>query len=168
MTQSPGRAAPRGEGPLTPRYLASAGIVAALYAALTLLFAPISFSQVQFRVAEALTLLPVLSRASVPGLFLGCLAANFLAGQPWQDVVFGSLATLAAAALTRMLRRSVWLAALMPVLLNAAVVGSVLHVVYGLPLLLSVLTVGAGEAAVCYLLGVPLVKVLDARGIRLE
>lgn len=153
---------------LKPRSLAISGVVGALYAALALLFAPISFSQIQFRVAEALTLLPVLSGASVPGLFVGCLAANFIAGQPWQDVVFGSLATLAAGIFTRLLRKNVWLAAAMPVLINALVVGAMLHFVYGLPLVMSILTVGAGEAAVCCLLGVPLVKVLGARGVTLE
>ena len=35
-----------------------AGLVAALYVALVLAFAPLSFGAVQFRVAEVLTLLP--------------------------------------------------------------------------------------------------------------
>lgn len=147
--------------------LAAAGLVAALYAALTLLFAPISFSQIQFRVAEALTLLPVLSAASVPGLFAGCLISNLVTGQPWQDVVFGSLATLLAALLTRRLRRNIWLAGLMPVIINAVVIGLMLSLMYGLHFYISFLTVGAGQAAVCYFLGVPLVRLLTQRGISL-
>ncbi|HQA97894.1 MAG TPA: QueT transporter family protein, partial [Clostridia bacterium] len=95
------------------RSLAAGGLVAAAYIALTLLFAPISFSQIQFRISEALTLLPVLSPAAVPGLFIGCLGANLLTGQPWQDVVFGSLASLAAAVFTHRFRQKLWLAALM-------------------------------------------------------
>lgn len=151
--------------PLSVRSLAAAGIVAALYIALTLLFAPVSFGQIQFRVAEALTLLPVLSPSSVPGLFVGCLLANLLAGQPWQDVAFGSLATLAAALLTRRLRANVWLAALPPVAVNALVIGGLLYFVYGLHPYISFLTVFAGQAAVCFLLGVPLVKLLESRGV---
>ncbi|MDI9520409.1 MAG: QueT transporter family protein [Bacillota bacterium] len=147
--------------------LAAGGIIAALYVALTMLFAPISFGQIQFRISEALTLLPVLSVSSVPGLFVGCLLSNLIAGQPWQDVVFGSLATLVAAILTRQFRKNIWLAALMPVVMNAAVIGLMLHFVYGLPLYISFLTVGAGQALVCYLLGVPMVKVLESRKINL-
>ena len=153
---------------LTTRSLAAAGIVAALYTALTLIFAPISFAQIQFRISEALTLLPVLSPASVPGLFVGCLISNLITGQPWQDVVLGSLASLAAALLTRRFRERFWLAALMPVLLNALVIGAMLWLVYGLHPYISFLTVGAGQAAVCYLLGVPLVSLLKKRGIPLE
>lgn len=153
---------------LTTRALAASGIVAALYTALTLLFAPISFAQIQFRISEALTLLPVMSAASVPGLFIGCLLANLVTGQPWQDVLFGSLATLMAAVLTRRFRQKIWLAALMPVLLNALVIGAMLWLVYGLHPYISFLTVGAGQAAVCYLLGVPLVSLMKKRGITLE
>ena len=153
---------------LTTRSLAAAGIVAALYTALTLIFAPISFAQIQFRISEALTLLPVMSSASVPGLFIGCLISNLITGQPWQDVLFGSLATLIAALLTRRFREKIWLAALMPVVINAFVIGAMLWLVYGLHPYISFLTVGAGQAIVCYLLGVPMVKVLEKRGITLE
>jgi uncharacterized membrane protein len=149
------------------RSLAAGGLVAAAYIALTLLFAPISFSQIQFRVSEALTLLPVLSPAAVPGLFIGCLGANLLTGQPWQDVVFGSLASLAAAVLTRRFRQKLWLAALMPVAVNAVVIGLMLYAVYGLHPYISLLTVGAGQAVVCYGLGVPLVRVLEKRNLTL-
>lgn len=150
---------------MTARSLAMAGITAAAYVALTLLFMPISFAQIQFRVAEALTLLPLLSPSSVPGLFIGCLVSNLITGQPWQDVVFGSLATLLAALLTRRLRKNVWLAALMPVAVNAVVIGLMLYSVYGLHPWISFLTVGAGQAAVCYLLGVPMVRLLVKRGV---
>jgi uncharacterized membrane protein len=149
------------------RSLAAGGLVAAAYIALTLLFAPISFSQIQFRVSEALTLLPVLSPAAVPGLFIGCLGANLLTGQPWQDVVFGSLASLAAAVLTRRFRQKLWLAALMPVAVNAVVIGLMLYAVHGLHPYISLLTVGAGQAVVCYGLGVPLVRVLEKRNLTL-
>lgn len=149
---------------LTPKSLAQGGIIAALYAALTLLFAPISFGDIQFRVAEALTLLPILTPSAVPGLFVGCLIANLLAsGVGWMDVVFGSLATLLAAVLTRQLRRFNWLAALMPVLANGLIVGGVLSHVLSLPFLPTACTVALGEAAVCYMLGLPLINLLRTR-----
>ena len=150
------------------RSLAMGGIVEALCTALTLLFARISVSQTQFRISEALTLLPVLASSSVPGLFIGCLVSNLITGQPWQDVVFGSLATLAAALLTRRFRRNIWLAALMPVAVNALVIGLMLYFLYGLHPCISILTVGAGQAAVCFALGVPMVNFMKKMGVTLE
>ena len=61
---------------LTPRSLCMSAVIAALYAALTLLLAPISYGPIQLRLSEALTLLPMLLPQAVPGLFVGCLIAN--------------------------------------------------------------------------------------------
>ena len=62
--------------------LTRGAIIAALYAALTLLLAPISYGEVQFRLAEALTVLPVVLPEAVPALAVGCLLANILGGCP--------------------------------------------------------------------------------------
>ena len=62
------------------RSLCLSAIIAALYTALTLGFQAISFGAIQFRVSEALTLLPVLFPQAVPGLAIGCLLSNLLAG----------------------------------------------------------------------------------------
>lgn len=78
------------------------GLIAAVYAVLGLVFYPISFGVYQIRVAEALTVLPFVTRAAVPGLFIGCLLANIYGGFGWQDIIFGSALTLIAALLTRM------------------------------------------------------------------
>ncbi len=93
---------------LTPLRLAQAGLVAALYVTLCLPFASFSFGLVQFRLAEALTVLPALSAGAVPGLFLGCLLSNILNPNNLGliDILGGSLATLAAAALTHIFARS--------------------------------------------------------------
>ena len=138
------------------RFLLRAAVIAALYAAITLLLAPISYGPLQFRVSEALTLLPILIPAAVPGLTIGCLVANLVGSStPW-DMVFGTLATLAAALLTRRFRGRPLLAAAPPVLVNAVVVGLVIALVNGLPLWLTMTEVGVGELGVCYLLGLPL------------
>ena len=138
-----------------------AGMIAALYAALTLLLQAVSFGPVQFRVAEALTVLPELFPQAVPGLTLGCLIANLVgSGSVW-DVVFGTLATLFAALLTRRLRSRDWLAALPPVILNAVIVGVVLSLTLGDTLLLPTMgTIALGEAVVVYALGLPLLLAL--------
>ena len=138
------------------RDLSIAAVIAALYAALTVFFAPISYGAVQYRVAEALTLLPVLFPQAVPGLALGCLLSNLIGGYGVWDVVFGTLATLIAALLTYRLRKNVWLAAAPPVLVNAVVVGLLLHFVLALPLIPTIATVGFGQLVVVYVLGVPL------------
>lgn len=144
------------------RSLCLSALVAALYAALTLLLQPISYGAVQFRVSEALTLLPALLPQAIPGLGLGCFLANLLGGNgPW-DLLVGTLATLLAALLTRRLRGSLWLAALPPILCNALRGGPMLAVILPAPLWPTVLTVGAGEAAVVLLLGAPLAKGLQA------
>ncbi len=141
-------------------YLVTGAVVAALYAALTILLAPISYGAIQFRVAEALTVLPILAPSAVPGLAIGCLIANIIGGFGWMDIVFGTLATLLAAVLTRSLRKFPWFATLMPVITNGLIVGGVLSVTLQLPFWPTAATVALGEAAVCYMLGLPLVKLL--------
>lgn len=143
------------------REMAVAGLIGALYVTLCLVLYPFSFGPVQLRVSEALTLLPVVTPAAVPGLFVGCLIANlFSPGAGLPDIVFGSLATLAAALLSRKLRaHPVW-AALPPVVINGVVVGLVLHYTLGFPLLETMLTVSAGQAIACYGLGLALLWAL--------
>ena len=150
------------------RSLCMAAIIAALYAALTLGFQAISYGAVQFRVSEAMTLLPVLFPEAVPGLAVGCLISNLFnpMGATIYDVVFGTLATLLAAVLTRRIKGSIWLRALPPVLCNAVIIGLVLTYAYGIDMLwMNMLTVGLGQAVVCYVLGVPLIKLLEKQPI---
>ena len=81
-------------------FLMQASLIAAIYAAITIALAPISYGQIQVRVAEALTILPAFTPAAIPGLFVGCIVANLYGGGGIIDVVFGSLATLMAAYLS--------------------------------------------------------------------
>ena len=135
--------------------LARGAIIAALYATLTLLLAPISYGEIQIRLAEALTLLPILLPEAVPALAVGCLLANVLSGCTVFDIVFGTLATLLAAVCTRRLRERQLLASAMPVLFNGVIVGAVVHFAYApvIPLPLCMLSVALGEAVACMLLG---------------
>ena len=131
----------------SPSYkIALSALIAALYAGLAMALAPLSFGPVQFRVAEALTLLPFFVPEAVPGLFAGCLLA---------DVVLGSAATLAAAWLTSRMP-NVWLAAVPPVAVNAAVVGVYLAFLTGTPVWLSVVYIALSQSAICFGIGVPL------------
>ena len=142
--------------------LARGAIIAALYAVLTLLLQPLSYGEVQIRFSEALTLLPILMPEAVPALAVGCLLANVLGGCMIVDIVFGTLATLLAAICTRRLRERFWLAALMPVLFNGVIVGEVVHYCYApmIALPLCMLSVAAGEAVACLVVGPVLLRVL--------
>jgi uncharacterized membrane protein len=100
--------------------LTRAALIAALYSAMTIPLGAISSqSFLQFRPAEALTMLPLLFAEAVPGLAIGCMIANIFGGYGIYDIVFGALITLAAAILTRKIKKPL-LAGLPPVLLNAA------------------------------------------------
>lgn len=151
---------------LTTRSLCVSAVIAALYAALTLLLAPISFGAVQLRVSEALTLLPMAMPQAIPGLFVGCLVANLYTGL-LTDIIFGSLATLLAAVGTYLLRRIPALAAACPVLTNAVIVGLVVAKSANLPIWLTMLQIGAGELG-AVLLGFVLLRALGRTKIGLN
>ena len=147
---------------LSSRYIAQVGVIAGLYAALTVVLAPISYGPIQLRVSEALTVLPYLTSAAVPGLFIGCLVANIFGGLGIYDVVGGSLLTLLAAFLTYLVagtRRPI-LAPLPPVLVNSLGVSLYLHLLFELPYWLTVIYIGIGEIATCFVLGYPLLLIV--------
>ena len=145
----------------TTRSICISAVIAALYAALTLLLAPISYGDWQCRVSEALTMLPILMPQAIPGLFVGCILANLLGPSAGiTDIVFGSLATLIAAIGTWYFRKNKWLAAACPVVANGLIVGAVLSYSFSLPFWLTALQVAAGEL-VAVLLGCLLVKALS-------
>ena len=137
-------------------FIAQAAMVAAIYVVLTLVGASFSYGEVQVRISEALTILPVFTPAAIPGLFIGCLISNILGGCILPDIIFGSLATLIGAIFTWMLRnKSKYLAPLPPIIANVIVVPFVLRYGYQVPLPIPfmMLTVGIGEVISCGVLG---------------
>lgn len=145
------------------KLLAQAAIIAALYAALTVMIMPASYGIMQLRVSEALTILPIFTPAAIPGLFIGCIVANLVSPVGLIDVVIGSAATLIAAVLTYKLRDNKIVALLPPVLANAVLVGFELYKFYnvGFSLPACMFWVGLGEAAAVYVLGFPLSLFLE-------
>lgn len=144
----------------TPREMATAGIIAALYAVLSYFSSVfgIAYGPVQCRFSEALCVLPFLTPAATPGLFLGCLVANLLSPYGALDIVFGSLATLLAALWTQRTHCK-WLAPLPPVICNAVIIGAVVTVqqvpaeLFWGTFAYNAITIGLGEALACYILG---------------
>ena len=138
-------------------FVCQAGIIAAMYVALTYVFAPISFGAVQVRIAEALTILPIFTPAAIPGLFTGCLLGNILGGGVIWDVIFGSIATLLGAIGTYLLKKkNPIFGTIPPILANTLIVPFVLRYAYGVddmafPLI--VLSILGGEILSCGVLG---------------
>lgn len=144
-------------------FLTQAAMIAAIYVVLTVIFAPISFSVGQIRIAEALTILPVFTPAAIPGLFIGCLVGNVIAGAILPDIIFGSLATLLGACFTYLLRKqNKFLAPIPPILSNTIIIPFILRYAYGMkhavPFMM--LMVGIGEVISCGVLGLILYAAL--------
>lgn len=171
-------------------FVAQAGMIAAVYAACTLVallfLQGLAWGPVQFRISEALVVLAVLTPAAVPGLTIGCVIANLanivISGTGalgLLDVVFGSLATLVGALWCRKFADNPAIALLGPVVANAVIVPAYLPLLlqglgfYTIPFttisldgayvpmyLFGLIATGIGEAVVVYVLGLPLLKAL--------
>ncbi len=146
---------------LNTRQIALNGIVAGLYAAITILTASFAYGNIQFRISEALMMLLLFEPSLTVGLTIGCLIANLFSTVSVLDIVIGTAATLLACLLTTRIKKPA-LAPLPTILVNAVMVGAMLSWLY-MPseqfwygLLVFGGEVGAGEAAVLYVLGLPL------------
>jgi len=146
--------------------MAQGAIIAALYAALTILFAPISYGAVQVRISEAFTILPLFTPAAIPGLFIGCLLANILGGAIVWDIIFGSIATLIGAALGYLLRFNRWLVPIPTIVSNSVIIPFILKYGYAIdmPIGLLIVYIAIGEIIGCYLLGELLGSAILRRG----
>lgn len=146
-------------------YWLHAAMIAAIYTVLTMLFRPISYGMMQVRISEALTILPFLTPAAIPGLAIGCLIANVLGPYGLLDVVVGTAATTLAAVATSKIKGKKW-APMPPVLINAVLIGAMLYYLFlgspeQTPLWSLMLWVGAGQLLACYGLGYPLLLLLE-------
>jgi len=148
-------------------YLCRAALIAAIYVVLTLFSSMLGLSSgvIQVRLSEMLCILPIFTPSAIPGLAVGCLCSNLLTGAIWQDILFGTLATLLGAIGTHLLRKFKWLAPIPPVISNTVIVPFVLAYAYkyvrALPF--SMPTVGIGEIISIYLLGMVLYHALEKK-----
>ena len=163
------------------KFLARSAMIAAIYFVLSAVLAPISFGLVQARVSEALGLLPVMTSTGIAGVTVGCIltnawgaasGANILGAA---DILFGSLATLVAAIITRSLKgvRIKGLAipaSLPPVLVNAVVIGAEFSFaetgqIFGPAFLINAVYIGLGQLLSCTVLGVAMVYIFEKKGL---
>lgn len=136
-------------------FMVYASAIAAIYVTLTMLFAPIAFGPIQFRISEVLCILPCFTPAAVPGVVIGCLLANLLCGAAALDVIFGTAATLIGAFGSYALRRTRWAVCIPPILSNTVIIPWVLRFAYGSVDLIPIamVTVGIGEILAIGVLG---------------
>lgn len=138
-------------------YVCYAGIIAALYTVLTCIVGAFGLANgaIQFRISEALCILPFFTPAAIPGLTIGCLLSNILISAVWQDIVFGTLATLIGALGAYALRKAPAFVPLPTVISNTVIIPFVLAYGYGFEdgIGFLMLTVGIGEVLSAYVAG---------------
>ncbi len=152
---------------LTSRLVKTA-LIAAIYAVLTIILAPISYGPVQFRLSEILVLLAFIDPIYIIGLTLGCFLANLFGGLGIMDLVFGTIATflsVSAISLTSKFIKhrltSLIISSLWPTIFNGVIIGWMLNYVLQVPLLLTMFQVGIGEFVVVTIIGVPVFKLIS-------
>ncbi len=155
-------------------------MIAAIYTVLTLVLAPISYGNMQVRISEALTMLPLIYAPSIYGVTLGCFLSNLIGAMigvnatGYIDAVVGTLATLLAAYFTYKAKDIKFknvpvVSMLMPVVFNFFFVGAELGYLF-MPdnFLLGTVINGAWVAlgeVIAVILGFILVKALDKTDI---
>ena len=163
---------------LNGRAIAVSAMIAAVYTAVSLALSLFSFGVMQIRVAEFLTLLPVLSPLGIYGVTVGCLLTNIVGtvlGLTMPvDILFGTLATAIAAVLSYLLRnvrikRLAIPAALPPILINGLIIGLEWTWLSGSfqwdVFWTCAVSVAAGQIIPCLVLGVLLVWILEKKGL---
>ncbi|CEQ17551.1 QueT transporter family protein [Paraclostridium sordellii] len=154
--------------------LVMTSLVAAIYAVLTLVLGAISYGPIQFRIAEIMVLLAFIKKDYIWGLTIGCFLANVIGPYGAPDIVFGTTATFLsvyAIYLTGKVMKgkkyAILIASIWPTLINAIIIGFMLNIFVGMPLILSMIQVGFGEFVVITIIGVPVYKIIGKKYIKL-
>ena len=165
------------------KVLVTSALIAAIYCALTLALSWISFGNMQFRIAEALTLLPVISPHAIVGVTFGCALSNMIGyfmgvnilGA--MDILFGTLASFVAAVLTWLFRnvrvkKLPLLSAFFPVIVNAVVIGAELSVLFtgkisAEPFFINAVSVFIPQLVICFSAGLILVRYIEKNNVKI-
>lgn len=152
---------------ITTDYLVKSAMIAALYVAVTLVFQPVSYGQVQFRISEIFVLFAFIDPLYIFGLTLGCAIANFFSPMGIFDIIFGTTATFIALLFIVKIRKiigynlkAIIIASLGPVISNGIIIGAELNYLFQLPLIITMAYVALGELLVVSILGVFIFKTL--------
>lgn len=142
------------------KYIIKSAIIAAIYFILTLIFAPISYSLMQIRIAECLSVLAYFTPAAIPGLALGCLLSNLSSPFGLVDIVLGTLATAISAYLATKIKNK-FLVPLPYIIINALFIGGILSYMMHVNFAIAALWVSVGQALAIYILGLPLIIIIE-------
>lgn len=142
---------------------ATAALIASTYSTMTIVLGSLGYSWVQVRISEALTPLPFLMGVpSVIGLALGCIIANLFSPVGLPDMIFGPLLTLFAAILSwKASFGKRFLACVYPVIVNSLGVSAYVSSFYGVPYIVSIMTIAIGEFIAAVLVGYPLLIIFE-------
>lgn len=154
------------------RLVVYSGVIAALYAVLTLPMAQFAFGPIQFRLAEVLTVLPAFAAGYIPGVSLGCFIANLLNPNNLGpvDIIFGTLATVIAGIFTRLIgKKNKILGIIPPIISNGLIVGGYLPFllvdegssVTAQAVIISMVEVAASEAVLLIIIGIPFILLIE-------
>jgi len=165
---------------MNTKTFAKVAMIAAIYTVMTLALAPISYGNLQVRLSEMLTMLPLVYQPSIIGVTVGCFLSNLLGAlmgvnpTGYLDAIVGTLATLLAAICTWKLRNVKFgklpiLSMLMPVIFNFVIIGLELGYLFMpdnlvMGTLINGTWVALGEV-ICVILGYILVKALRKTNI---
>ncbi len=133
-------------------------VVAAIYAALTLGIAPLSYGAVQLRFAEMLTLLCFYRKEYGIALIFGCAISNLFSPLGMLDMIFGVASTVFAVVTIPHVKK-LWIASLFPTISMGFIAWELW--ILGSPFWFSLLTCALGEFVVVSLLGVPVFTLLQ-------
>ncbi|WP_342508083.1 QueT transporter family protein [Sporosarcina sp. FSL K6-2383] len=148
--------------------LATSGIIAALYVAVTLLVAPFGFTNVQFRLSEMFNHLVVFNKKFIFAIVLGVFVANLFSPLGLYDLFFGVAQSLIALTITifsakfisGILKRMLFNTAVFTFLM--CIIAFELNLALELPFLFTWLTVAVGEFVVMAV-GIPIMLALNKR-----
>lgn len=133
-------------------------LVAALYVVLTVLIAPLSYQDIQFRFSEVLVLLCFYRRDYVYSLIIGCFISNLFSPMAL-DIIFGTFHTAISVILISH-SKNLFIATLIPTILMP-IIAFELYYFLGLPFFVSLLTTMIGEFVVVSIIGYTLFKLME-------
>lgn len=159
------------------KFIVINGLIAALYVVFTAPFANIAYGPIQFRIAEVLTILPIFSAGTIPGVTLGCFIANLINPNNLGpvDIIGGTLATLIAGYFSWLIgKKNKPLGIIPPIVFNGLIVGGYLPFLLIDPgstvtvqaIGISMLSVAGSEAVLLVVLGLPLIAVIAKTKIK--
>jgi uncharacterized membrane protein len=134
----------------TVYYIVLNAIIAAVYAAFTVLIAPIAYSEVQLRLSEIIVLLAFYNKKFIPGLAIGCFIANMASPLGIIDMVVGTLSTLVVCYFMNK-ATNIYVSAMIGSIATGLIVGAECAIVYNTPFLINAIYVFIGEAIVLFI-----------------